>query len=398
MDLKRVRAIIKREEGVKLDFKLKLSLATEMGKRELAKDICAIANSNGGRGYIVVGVEDKVKNIVGLSKENMISEEQVQQIVSSRCEPPIPISVENYTLDKKVICIITIYDGGQKPYQIRESGTFYIRRGSTTDIMRRQELVAAFEENLNFYIETCPIIKSTIDFLNIDIVSKYFKTKGIYISKDNKKNLLESSGITYIDKESGEEKCTLGGLLVFSDNNSIVLPHNMIKIINRIDIKAINVKVIQGNLLSMIDEAEEVLKGILTKDYPLEAVIEAIKNAVLYREYSSINKVIEVIISNNETMIISPGQMIEENEKGEKINYNRRNIWLYEKLITLDDSKRFLNNGGGFARMKEAFNGIGNVKFINSRVEDSFKVILPGIKFYIKKEECGPDDTGVLCK
>lgn len=32
---------------------------------------------------------------------------------------------------------------------------------------------------------------------------------------------------------------------------------------------------------------------------------------------------------------------------------SKRNMWLYEKLITLDDNKRFLNDGLGFYRIKK---------------------------------------------
>ena len=50
MDRKKFYSLIKREEDQKLDFKLKLDLLTEAGKKEFAKDVCAIANSNGERG------------------------------------------------------------------------------------------------------------------------------------------------------------------------------------------------------------------------------------------------------------------------------------------------------------------------------------------------------------
>ncbi|GAB6169901.1 hypothetical protein JCM1393_23610 [Clostridium carnis] len=146
MNKRKIRSLIKREEGLKLDFKLKLLLNYESGKKELAKDICAIANSKGGRGYIIVGIEDKTKKIVGLNKDELFTEEQIQQIVSSRCEPPIPVSVSKHFIDGKCICVIIIYNGDQKPYQIRETGAFYIRRGSTTDVMRRDELIEAIEE------------------------------------------------------------------------------------------------------------------------------------------------------------------------------------------------------------------------------------------------------------
>ena len=191
MDIKKLRSILKREEGTKLDFKLKLELWNETGKKELAKDVCAIANSNGGRGYIIVGIEDKTKRIIGIEDSDKFKEEQIQQIITSRCEPPIPIEINFVEIENKEICVICIYDGEQKPYQVRENGAFYIRRGSTTDVMRKQELIAAFEENLNLTIETCPVMRSDDSMLNMELVNTYFKKKGIQINEENKKLVSE---------------------------------------------------------------------------------------------------------------------------------------------------------------------------------------------------------------
>lgn len=379
MDSRKLLSLIKREEGTKLDFKLRLELNYETGKKELTKDICAIANSSGGRGYIVVGVEDKTKKIVGLEDDDIFKEEQIQQIVTTRCEPPIPIEVDLVEIRNKKVVVISIYDGGQKPYQVRDNGAFYIRRGSTTDIMRKQELIALFEENLSLTIETCPLIKSSVDILNMELVNKYFNKKGIEVNEENKRFLLLSSGIAFEQKEGAPLKCTYGGLLVFSDKNYLYIPNNMIKITNKLDDVNGELHIIQGNLLSMIDAAEEKLIEILPKGYPIQAVIEAVKNAVLYREYFDLNKIIEITIDKNKVIISSPGEFMGENIKGQRTNYNKRNIWLYEKLISIDDKKRFLNSGRGFTIIKNAFKGKGKVKFISSMVEHNFKVILPGV-------------------
>jgi predicted HTH transcriptional regulator len=379
MDSKKLLSLIKREEGTKLDFKLRLELHFETGKKELTKDICAIANSSGGRGYIIVGIEDKSKKIVGLQEDDIFQEEQIQQIVTTRCEPPIPIEVDFVEIKNKKVGVISIYDGDQKPYQMRENGAFYIRRGSTTDVMRKQELIALFEENLSLTIETCPLMKSSIDMLNMELVNKYFDKKGIEINEENKRFLLLSSGIVFERKEESELKCTYGGLLVFSDKNYLYIPNNMIKIINKLNDANGELHIIQGNLLDMIDKAEEKVTEILPKNYPIQAVIEAIKNAVLYREYFDLNKIIEITIDKSSVIISSPGEFIGENDKGQKTNYNKRNIWLYEKLISLDEKRRFLNSGRGFAIIKNAFKGKGKVRFVNARAERSFKVILPGV-------------------
>ncbi len=164
------------------------------------------------------------------------------------------------------------------------------------------------------------------------------------------------------------------------NKNYLYIPNNMIKITNKLNNVYGELHIIQGDLLSMVDKAEEKVIEIFPKEYPVQAIIEAVKNAVLYREYFDLNKIIEIVIDENKIVISSPGEFIDENNKGEKTIYNKRNIWLYEKLITLDDKKRFLNSGRGFTIIKEAFKGKGKVKFVNSRIEHSFKVILPGIK------------------
>lgn len=387
MDRKKLMILLKREEGTKLDFKQKLELYNETGKKELAKDICAIANSKGGRGYILVGVEDKSKKFVGIDNISKFTEEQIQQIISSRSDPPIPISVDWFDIDGKDIAAITIYDGQQKPYQIRENGAFYIRRGSTTDIMRKQELVASFEENLSLSIEACGIMRSSVTALNIELVKRYFNSKGITLNEENKSFLLETSSITFVEKETGNMKCTLGGLLVFSDINSVYIPHNMIRITNKFKNGMNQIKIIQGNVLNMIDETETFLKNLLPSAYPVEAVMEAVKNAVLYRDYSDFTKVIEIFITNNSISIISPGQLIKSNRKGrENFGYARRNMWLYEKVVTLDDKKRFLKSSGGFYKMKKAFKYKGKVLFVNSKSEDAFKVIFPGVNRFLNAE------------
>ncbi|WP_196247178.1 hypothetical protein [Clostridium novyi] len=54
-------------------------------------------------------------------------------------------------------------------------------------------------------------------------------------------------------------------------------------------------------------------------------------------------------------------------------------MWIYEKIITLDNRKIFLQSGRGFSRMKKAFKDMGKVKFINFLRDNSFKVIYPGM-------------------
>ena len=377
MNKKKLLSLIQQREGTKLDFKLKIDISSESGKKELAKDVCAIANSKGGRGYLIIGVEDKTKRLVGINKAKALDEEKIQQVVSSRCEPPIPIKVEIVNIDGIDIGIITIFDGGQKPYQIKETGAFHIRRGSITDTMRKSELVAAFEENQLLTVETCQVVNSSAEFLNSELIERYFKSKEININRENEKFLLESAGITYLDKRNRKVRCTFGGLLVFCDSNNICIPNNAIRIINKINDNYPRSFMINGTLLDMIDKTEEKMYTLLPKDYPVFAIMEAVKNSVMYREYSIIDKIIEIVLTKNSVIIISPGQLVSKGNILGDMGYNKRNMWIYDKLISLDEGKRFINDGNGLVRIKEAFKGKRKVRLINSTLDNCFKVVLP---------------------
>lgn len=302
MNIKRLNTLLKKEEGPKLDFKLKIDLYSESGKKEFAKDISAIANSKGGR-------------------------------------------------------------------------------GSITDTMRKHEILHLFEENLDLTIETCPVIKSDIKLLDNNLIDRYFRNKNITINDDNRSFILESAGIIFRERESKEEKCTYGGLIVFSEMNSLCIANNLIKIINKLDDSNPQVKLIEGSLITMIIKTEEYLKSILPTDYPIIAISEAIKNGILYRDYTEMERCIEVVITKKSIVIESPGTRIIKSPRGEKGEDVRRNMWIYEKIMTLDDSGIFINDGRGFNRMKKAFKGKTktSVKFISLKSENNFKVILPGI-------------------
>ena len=204
-------------------------------------------------------------------------------------------------------------------------------------------------------------------------------TQGIQVTDENRIELMENASIIYMDKDSGKYMVTLGGLLVFSKINNVYIPHNMIRITNRANKSSNQTVIIQGDLLSMMDKSEDILKTILPPTYPIEALNEGISNAVLYRDYTIFYKDIEIIIDYNSIAVISPGTLI-KNRNNNSINYIKRNMWIYERIIALDVKGRFIKSGRGFSRMQKAFKYKGKVAFIDSFKDNEFKVIYPGIK------------------
>lgn len=376
MNIQKLEELLSRSEYEKLDFKLDFNIDKEYSKREFVKDVTAIANSKGGRGYIIFGVEDKKKEIVGVTA-NKLEEERIQQLICGRCDPPVPIRFEEIFYKDKKLFVLTIFKSSQRPHQILQTGTFYIRRGSTTDIARRYEVASMLQENGILSYETTILPNAYIDDLDFTLIKKYFSIDSEISSKKNIL-ILEAMGILGRDMERSEYHPTAGGMLLFGKNTQNFLPSTGINIdYNK---KRIH---IEGNIPSMLDNAENILiNSIKNKNYPLNIVLEALYNAVVHRDYWDNTREITIRIEPKMVEIENPGA-VWRNEGiiniDSEINPPRRNSWLYQRLLIFDKKQRFISGTLGLKCIKDTLEDIGKeVKFVNLTKKNIFKVVLPG--------------------
>lgn len=375
MDLYKLKQLLKKEEGPKLDFKASLSLCTESEKKEFTKDVIAIANSRGGRGYIVFGIEDKTKKVLGIEPEDF-QEEQIQQVIYNRCDPPIPVSVDFLEFEGKGVAVLTIYRSNHKPHQMLNNGAFYVRRGSTTDVARRGEIANLLQENGLMTYETVVLKNARMNELDLSLINRYFMNMNV-VSENPSEILLEAMGIVGQTNHGDGYHPTIGGMLLFGKNPFIHLPHAYVKIVSDKQ----EVQCFYGNILNMLDSTSQYIqKEIRDYGYPMEAVFEAVANALVHRDYLDISRGVTVTITDKNIEISNPGALIASNSVYKFIKENnpdRRNPWLYQRLLTLDDKRRFMRSGIGMSRIKKAFTDIGEVKFLNIGSQNLFKVILP---------------------
>lgn len=370
MDIQKLKRLLNQEEGPKLDYKATLHMSTESEKKELTKDVIAMANSRGGRGYIIFGVEDKTKKILGIDPE-LFSEEQIQQVLYNRCDPPAPVRIDILEYEGKKLAVMTIYKSNQRPHQMIQNGTFYIRRGSTTDIARREEIASMLQQNGLFSYERVILQNVALDQLDKSFLEEFLSYDLL---------LLEGVGVIGRDLDSEEYHPTIGGLLLFGYNPYLFLPHVYIEVYHDNQ-----TKLFTGNVLTMLDAVEKYIENICNnKDYPLDALFEAIANAVVHRDYLDFSDGVIIRIFSNNIQITNPGVMVSGNRVHnfhKENNPKRRNPWLYQRLLTIDRKERFLKYGLGIKRIKRQFKNIGQVKFVNLGSQNLFKVILPGFDF-----------------
>src|SRR3989344_6099040 len=131
MDKKELLKLTRTGEGLTLEFKENIS-------SNLGKEICAFANTNGGK--ILLGIKDDGK-VLGIKTTNSLKS-QIQDY--ARNMDPI-FSVE--TEEAGNILIIHVAEGKEKPYSV--NGQFFIRIGPNSQQLSRNEIRDFFQkENL----------------------------------------------------------------------------------------------------------------------------------------------------------------------------------------------------------------------------------------------------------
>lgn len=383
MDKQRIKALLKQPEGPKLDFKEKIDLGTESGKKELAKDVLAIANTQGGRGHILIGVKDKSKELVGVSPEDY-AEERIQQVLSLRCDPPVSVRVESFLYEMKSLVLITIFRSNNKPHQMVQTGAFYLRRGSTTDIARRDEIAGMLQYNGLLHNEQVPLVHLDMSVLETKRIHQFLKKR--HLEKEPQRNqLLIELGIVHFDQETGQYFPTLGGLLLFGTSPEVYMPHLKIKVVNSLESEE-EITYLTGPFTEQCSQLESFIDKLKQSyAYPYEALREGVLNAMLHRDYFDLSRTIVIVLGSDQVQISNPGAIFGNERLSDLMkepNPSRRNHWLYHQLLAFGQDRPFKGYGGGLELIEEAFIGVSKVKYLNLRKSSTFKLVLPGFKHF----------------
>lgn len=371
MNKSKLLNLLKMEEGFKLDFKLKLSLDLDSDKKEFVKDVIAIANTEGGRGYILYGIEDKTKRIVGLKDLPDNIEERIQQIIAYRSIPPVPVSFERVEIGKKQIGVLTIFKSRQVPHQMMQNGAFYVRRGSTTDVAARHEIAKMLQAQGIISIELVPCYTATLEDLDWELIDLYLGSFPVY--QTQKLQLLKALGILEPDNEENGTHPTYGGLLLFGKSPQIFLPHAILDITLEKESFSIT-----GNLLTMLDQFEAKIKHQLPNNYPFEELKEVVANALIHRDYWNTYHFTEVFITSSHIKVSNPRHY--DYRADESFKISRMNSWLYSRLLLLTPQTSSVHFGIGLERVKQTF---GDQLQIETNSNQSiFEVTLPGTGNY----------------
>ncbi|MGC8831624.1 MAG: RNA-binding domain-containing protein [Thermoproteota archaeon] len=299
-----IEDLMKAGESSKVEFKKSLS-----EKEEILKTITAFSNTHGGT--VLVGVDDS-GNIVGLELRKGEIEE-LENMISQLIEPKVYPELRLVPYKEKLLLRIDVDKGFNKPYFYR--GACYVRREKVTRRLDRDGVLELSSHRVSFdsiiFEGECKVSKILIE----DFLKRARERRGMRVESTDPDDVLRK--LNLVDKG----RLKNGAVLLFSEECPLYFPQAVIKIGYFRNDEVLDEAVIEGPIQAQVEEAMRfiqrhigkgyVVKGlerIETWEYPLEAIREALVNAVLHRDYFS-SSPISVKISDSGIIVENPGEL-----------------------------------------------------------------------------------------
>lgn len=134
------------EESTELEYKSSFAMENPKWKEELAKDVSAMVNANGG--IIIYGIREKEgsnghsvpSEILPISYKDM-SKDKLSQLISSNIRPIIEdVEITVVPFDDNSGCFIVEIPQSSTAHQNKLTHLYYIRRNATIEVMEDYEI------------------------------------------------------------------------------------------------------------------------------------------------------------------------------------------------------------------------------------------------------------------
>jgi len=341
---------------------------------DLKKEITAFANTNGGKIY--VGVQDNGE-IVGLDNADFVMQ-QISNSLRDSIRPDVSMftNIELLQEDNKCFIKLTVNQGTKKPYYLTDKGLkptgVYVRSGTTSapaseDAIRMMIKMTdgdSFESNRSFIQElTFTSLNNEMQRRRLEFLQVQMKNVGILTSDEIYTNM----GLLVSDQCKHSIKFAVfqgSDKLVFKDRKELTgsLFDQLTDAFKTIDFYN-STKATFHNLLRT-DE----------RDYPEEAVREALLNAIVHREYSFSGSTIINLYSDRLEIIslggLVSGLSLEAAMLGASQPRNEKLASLFYRMKLIEAY------GTGISKIISCYKGLPvQPKFEN--VQGAFRVILP---------------------
>ena len=360
---------------------LRVGVGTELKRQytdDIKKTVIAFANTDGGEIYI--GVDDD-GSILGVTDIDDIMLKLSNSIRDSIC-PDVSIftSIELLKLEDMDIVKLTVERGTARPYYlctkgIRPAGV-YIRQGSATVPASESAILAMIKDSSGYSYESARSLEQELTFGKAE---ETFRDKDMMFDRVHMRTL----------KLIGEDGMYTDLALLLSDQCVHQTRFAVFQGTDKLVFK--NRKELTGSIFSQMDELMELIdfynqtrseiRGLFrrdSRDYPEDAIREAVLNAYVHRDYSFSSPLL-VSMFDDRLEIVSVGGLVkgielEDIRLGVSVLRNEAlaNIFYRLKLIEA--------YGTGIFKIENAYRECGR-KPVFEATANAFKVTLPNMNY-----------------
>ncbi len=372
----------KMTEGRRLEFKGEIP-----ANSDIAKTAIAFANDAGGE--IFIGIEDETKRIVGINEDDFPQmEERLSNTIYDRCAPAILPEISMVAIQGKALIRVKVYKGSTPPYYLKSEGKMngtYIRVGSNNRKADESIIMELERQRRNLPFDADTNSGLVAEDLELDGFKKFYKEMTSEVLDET---VLEKLGLFRMER--GQRMAT-NALVLLSDGaeRERLFPYAKVECGRFKGTSAdqfIDRKSITGPVFSQAEEAygfvlrhineEAWVEGVYTKtrwEYPVKAIREVIRNAIVHRDYSLTGKDVKVSINDNMVEITSPGLLppsIDYNDMLSRQSDVRNKVLapVFKRLGLIDQW------GNGLALIHDELKAYPNVRMTWKEVGLSFQV------------------------
>ena len=296
---------------------------------KIREAICAFANDlpdHRQPGVVFVGVRDD-GTVSGL----LVTDELLLQLADMKTDgnivPPPSMTVQKWAVDDKDVAVVTVQPSDSPP--VRYQGRVHIRIGPRRGIATAQDERVLTEKrrygDIPFDIQ--PIHYATLGDLNLTQFENEYLNQAFApdILEANDRSLNEQLAATKMIVSPDEPTPTVLGMLVLGKRTLDYLPGAYVQFLrffgNELTDPISDEEQISGTITDMLRRLDEKLNGHnrtavdftsgpverRISTYPVVAIQQIARNAVMHRLYEGNNTPIRVYWYNNRIEIMSPG-------------------------------------------------------------------------------------------
>lgn len=357
MNRMELEELIRNGENSGVEFK-----RDDVHAERLAREMAALLNLEGGS--ILLGVEDD-RTVSGLTRDPARAEEWVMEVARTHVRPAIIPFWETIDYgDGKIVGVVSLTAGApDKPYKAKRGSAWVtqIRVGTTSRDATDEEEARLYMQSGRLQYDRKPVPGATFNDLDMRRLVNYFRDvrrQEAPEQHDREAWLRLLVNTELMAEDRGRTVPSAGGLLLFGRQPNRFLPQAGITAVaysgNEKDYDAKARSTLRGPVVSLFpslsnqpvesayprlprsfsDETDVAEAGVIEQaldfvrrntdvtawigddgrrmerwDYPLEAVREALVNAIAHRDYTIAVIDIELSIYIDRLEIISPGRL-----------------------------------------------------------------------------------------